>query len=373
MKRYSTVWLITISVAGLVALVAFYVYPSIREQNVKRLKEQAYNSYHKGDPQAMAQLEKALQNETDPQYRAGIAASLSLQQIRSDDKEDQEKAVKRVKTIIASSNIKAGTKARMINLLVDFGVLKQSRDFMENIFFSDDPYNAFFRGENKQIFPALVRIQEWSVEIFPTAQADLRLAEYYSSLAVKASRDESLESKKTEYISKARYYLQRGESLMERDRKLDTLERAIGYYTFKASAYGELVLVNEGDSSKAEELFKEAINLAETFPDAEDIYTRNFAINARARYAMFVLDIDKNKERENEIREILKPFGSLTQEDVQKIGYVHMLLNIFREGDGPETMTYQRGYPSFDYYKRLADISPEFEKFLDLVGFKKAS
>lgn len=360
-KKYG---LIALLVLALLAGGSFYYYKDVaigvKKEKEQAMRDEAYKLYRQGDPLSAEKLKQVLSIATDFKDKAYLSASLSLQEIKDSNSQVQAQAIKRVQDIIADSGIKPGLKAGMINLLVDLAIIKQDAAFLKERFFQEAPYDKFLADAQSQIFPALILVEEWSVENFPTSQAHLRLAEWYGSLAVRAQDD-----KKSEYISKAKRNLQQGEALLERDSSVNTPERQIGLHMFRASTHGILVLLGEEELKKAEELFRDAISRAEIVA-RDNVYLQGIGLNARLRYAMLLAAGKKDGDigADANIQDILKPFGDVTLEQGQRLSHMQSLINNLKVMAETDSLASQKGYPGIGDYKKIAGISLEFNAFL---------
>jgi HAMP domain-containing protein len=342
---------------------AFVWFRSVRDQSLTERAGDVFHLYHAADPRAQDAL-RQLSNDVSGGRKTYVDGAIAFDLVRADEPSKTREAFARMKTQIAEAERipnaldRAKTEATAINNLVDFAAaVGNDPAILREVLFNDNPYQKFLVEADGDIFRALVRLQEWSVELYPTAYAQIRLAGFYIALAGRDAATKALN------LEKAKENLATGEALIERDAAFNTRERQVLLSIMRAGVYGSLALRNEVPIARADDLYKEALARATDAADrqAPNVYLASHLLTARYKYALFLSRLH-DPARDTEIRELLLPYGDLGKADEARYLFVQSLARTIR--DASNTPEVANAHKNID---TLAGISPEFKTFVERI------
>lgn len=310
---------------------------------------------------AIKEAEDLLSQNITPteEYTARMLLSRNL--FRTGDVRRQEEAVEIIKDIVNDSNVSDQGKAYAINRAINFYYSGRSSHIFESIF-AGEPF-AFLLEEGEEKM-ALLKLAEFSMELFPTSFAILRAANWYSG--------ELLDNRDLSEEVRAQYRQNIKDAVVNAT-KLFQIERQykVGVSADSASALHKhwlgynLAVVTASDPSDPqlfEESFQAALYMFVPGKDGSNVIATTISFT-HFYYAAFLHDIFGEGRSEDQ-KFHLDTLADMVQADPElyQSGFLN-LANVEKDRS-PETRDH-----NYRWFVELSAISPKFKELLRINGW----
>lgn len=300
-------------------------------------------------------LESAPDKISETRAKWFLAANL----FRRNEGDDRAKAMGYYKGIINDYSIPAAMRARTVADMAGFVSGEDANFFRMHL--SEPPYDTYLQGTDGRydITRAVMKLYEYSDEIFPNFIAEYGAAYYRGSLSANNISVEGISEKENAQLVE-KYLLLADEKMLSADLSEYLPSVIARQYLWRASMMGLTGRIL-GTVNREEKEVAYQLALKKATGDPNDALMRNAEMNARFFYAGFLEANFKNGSRSIDIIELLKPFALAKSDPIR-----HELTR------SNFTSILQRAETNFSYGRavKLAKISPEFKEFLLSVGWK---
>lgn len=301
-----------------------------------------------------------LKDAPDKMSEARLKLLIGINLWRRNEGDDRAKAIGYYQRIVDDYSLPASYRAQTVAEMASLFQNEDASFFRAN---AVSPFDAYLRetGQRFDVLRAVLRVYEYSDELFPNFLAEYGLAYVEGSLLVNKALPAGVSEKETAQLIQ-KYIKEADEKMAKADRSWFLPSVFAQQYLLKARmmALAERILGNVHTEDREKD-YQLALKKSQTNSPNQPIM-REVEMNTRFYYAVFLeLNFGKVGSRTKDIVELMKPFASATKDSPL---YALTRSNFSKLGQ----------QPSGDFVRsqalEVARISPEFKAFLLSVGWK---
>jgi len=311
-------------------------------------------------------LMMAQQADAPPNVEAEIRSVRATNLFRMSEVEGQKEAVRTAKEIAVDTRLSRARRASAANALLSFYYSARSRFIFDEIF-TGDPFASLAEGEEKD---AVRRLAEFSMDLYPTSFAALRVAVWYSGELL--DNKSLTEDTRSEYKNSILELIKQADELIALE--LSQAETNQGYtfdptsmltrfHYWKGFNLAAATVGIPSESQDFERSFQEALSMYKP----NEVESDNIAttiVYTNFYYAAYLHEIYK-EERSGDQKILLENLVNIITSNPQlhQSGFIAFMA--VERDRTPSMSDHNRRW-----FVELAEVSPEFYDFLTEYGWE---